>query len=231
MHTQHLHAQVGTFKKVTTLWRRRRLATRARVFTRAQGKGGGRGGLASAPPPRREWRPGRHRRRDRHQRPRVSPGQAPCRHLRTSHNISRRVYAGDPGRPEVMHHKRTRIASDLTRGARGLPAPRPAPTGTSLPAQPRGSGLPHRRALPAAGGAPSALARPPPQIRALTTERERPEASPPPSQAAAQGPRRQPPAAARRRGRGRWRREGTLDRHRVAHGYDVGHFSRKKRGL
>ena len=123
MHTQHPHAQVGAFKKVTTLWRRRRLATGARVFTRAQGKGGGRGGLASAPPPRREWRPGRHRRRDRHRRPRVSPGQAPCRHLRTSHNISRRVHAGDPGRPEVMHHERTRIASDLTRGARGLPAP------------------------------------------------------------------------------------------------------------
>ena len=35
MHAQHPHAQVGTSKKVTTLWRRRRLATGARVFTRA----------------------------------------------------------------------------------------------------------------------------------------------------------------------------------------------------
>ena len=43
MHTQHPHAQIGAFKKVTTLWRRRRLATGARVFTRAQGKGGSQG--------------------------------------------------------------------------------------------------------------------------------------------------------------------------------------------
>lgn len=40
--TNHLHAQGGAFRKVTTPWRRRRPATEARVFTWASEKGGGR---------------------------------------------------------------------------------------------------------------------------------------------------------------------------------------------
>uniref|UniRef100_A0A453DBC5 Uncharacterized protein n=1 Tax=Aegilops tauschii subsp. strangulata TaxID=200361 RepID=A0A453DBC5_AEGTS len=64
------------------------------------------------------WCPGCHRRRGRRWRPRVSPGQAPCRHLRTSHNISRRVHAGDPDRPEVMHDERT-SSPPIRRGETG----------------------------------------------------------------------------------------------------------------